>query len=190
MGYTGKKHLVDGRWVTAADVAREFNVPRQKLYDQMFHKQVSMQVVVNMIREGLILGDQGRSERWMVDGEWTTVKQAAEMLGVNRKCLWNYRANPRNRHPDGSKPTLQEIVDHFRDPNRRRGGRKARLHKVGNRMMTTAEAAERLGVSQAAVWIYMAKHKATLAQMIRHYERKKKEKAEKAILAILTEGKP
>ena len=58
-------------------------------------------------------------------------------------------------------------------------------HRVGNRTMTTFEAAQMLGISHCLIQQYMRRRKATLAKTIKYYQTKQKRKAEKDILSIL-----
>lgn len=178
-----KKHLVDGEWITVQEAADRMGLRRQQLYSLTHHKRCGLQVAVNLYRENLAMHDQGRADRHMVDGRWMTVRQAAEMLGVTVTALRGYLYS--HRQPDGRPGTLAEAVDVYRSGAVRHGRHPPRLHRVGRRMMTQAEAAEMLGVTLNAVRMHMSKHKATLAQTIKYYETRKRRKAEKDILNIL-----
>ena len=178
-----KKHLVDGEWITVQEAADRMGVMRQQLYCQMHNRRCSLQVAVNLYRENLALHDQGRADRHMVDGRWMSIRQAAEMLGVPLSTLQSYLYS--HRQPDGRPATLAEAVDAYRSGAVMHGGHPPRLHRVGRRMMTQAEAAEMLGIDVNAVRGHMSRNKATLAQSIRYYEAKKQRKAEKDILNIL-----
>lgn len=178
-----KKHLVDGEWMSVEEAADRLGLRRQQLYGLTHHKRCSLQVAVNLYRENLALHGQGRADRHMVDGRWMSIRQAAEMLGVPFSTLQSYLYS--HRQPDGRSATLAEAVDVYRSGAVRHGGHPPRLHRVGRRMMTTAEAAEMLGINVNAVRMHMSKHKATLAQTIKYYEAKKRRKAEKDILNIL-----
>ena len=178
-----KKHLVDGEWITVQDAADRMRLRRQQLYSLTHHKRCSLQVAVNLYRENMVLHDQGRSDRHMVDGRWMSIRQAAEMLGLPVTTLQSYLYS--HRQPDGRPATLAEAVDVYRSGAVKHGGRPPSLHRVGRRMMTQAEAAEMLGVTLNAVRMHMSKHKATLAQTIKYYEQKQRRKAEKDILTIL-----
>ena len=178
-----KKHLVDGEWITVQEAADRMRLRRQQLYSLTHHKRCSLQVAVNLYRENMVLHDQGRSDRHMVDGRWMSIRQAAEMLGLPVTTLQSYLYS--HRQPDGRPATLAEAVDVYRSGAVKHGGRPPSLHRVGRRMMTQAEAAEMLGVTLNAVRMHMSKHKATLAQTIKYYEQKQRRKAEKDILTIL-----
>jgi predicted DNA-binding protein (UPF0251 family) len=178
-----KKHLVDGEWITVQEAADRLGLQRQQLYSLTHNRRCSLQVAVNLYRENLALHDQGRADRHMVDGRWMTVQQAAEMLNRSVYALHGYMYY--HRQPDGRPATLAEAVDVYRSGAVRHGGHPPRLHRVGRRMMTQAEAAEMLGINVNAVRMHMSKHKATLAQTIKYYETRKRRKAEKDILNIL-----
>ena len=177
------KHLVDGEWITVQEAADRLGLRRQQLYSLTHHKRCSLQVAVNLYRENLALHDQGRANRHMVDERWMSIRQAAEMLSVTVTALRSYLYS--HRQPDGRPATLAEAVDAYRSRAVRHGGHPPRLHRVGRRMMTQAEAAEMLGINVNAVRMHMSKHKATLAQTIKYYETRKRRKAEKDILNIL-----
>ena len=184
MAGVAKKHLVAGCYTTVAEMADELGVSAQQLYNQMHHKRCSLQVVVNMIRENMVLNGQGyNAHRFMVDGKWMTVRQAAEMLGVSMHSIKDWRYT--HRDAQGRPATLAEAVAAYREKRVVHGGSKATRHRVGNRTMTVSEAAEKLGVSVNAIRLHMYKHNCSLAATIRHYEQRKRKKAEKDILAIL-----
>jgi predicted transcriptional regulator len=178
-----KKHLVDGEWITVQEAADRLGIQRQQLYSLISNHRCSLQVAVNLYRENLALNDQGRADRHMVDGRWMSIRQAAEMLGLPVTTIRSYLYS--HRQPDGRPATLAEAVEAYRSGTVKIGGHPPKLHRVGRRMMTQAEAAEMLGINVNAVRMYMSKHRATLAQTIRYYEAKKQRKAEKDILNIL-----
>ena len=181
MAGVAKKHLVDGRWVTVEEMATELGLKRQQLYMQMWHKGVSLQVVVNLYRENLILHNQHKSYRYMVDGRWMTINQAAEKLGVSPDAVYStmFRRGC----------TLAQAVEAYRHGEIHRGGSEPKRYRVGSRSMTSYEAAEMLGMSWYTLRSHMRRSGDSLAATIRYYERKKAKRAEKAILKILKEGK-
>ena len=181
MAGVAKKHLVDGRWVTVQEMAAELGLKRQQLYMQMWQKGVSLQVAVRMYRENLILHDQHKSNRYMVNGRWLTINQAAEMLGVSPNAV--YLTMWRRGY------TLAQAVEAYRHGEIRHGGSEPKRYRVGSRSMTSYEAAEMLGMSWYTLRSHMRRSGDSLAATIRYYERKKAKRAEKAILKILKEGK-
>lgn len=181
MSSVAKRHLVDGEWTTVAEAAARLGLTSQQIYAQMSHRSCSLQTVVRMYRENLILHhDYGA--RYMVDGEWISVRQAAKMLGVKHKLLEKWRYTHR---VDGKPGSLADAIEAVRRGEVRYGGRRPVKHRVGNRMMTTFEAADMLGIRVSALWLHMSRNKATLEETIRYYEAKKKQQAEREIMAIL-----
>ena len=177
-----KKYLVDGEWITIKDAAEMLGLRRQQIYCQMSAKQCGLQAVVRMYREGYILG-QGRAARYMVDGRWMTIKDAAEMLGVTMRAIYMWQF--KHRKPDGSRPSLAEVVAAYRSGEVRKRGRLPKQHRVGGKLMTMREASEMVGVSYAAMQLYTYKHKCSLAKAVKYYEAKKRWQAEREILRIL-----
>lgn len=177
-----KKHLVDGEWMSVEEAAKMLGIRRKQIYDQMSDKQCGLQTVVRMYREGYILG-QGRAARYMVDGRWMTINDAAEMLGVTMQaiCQWRFK----RKRPDGSLPSLAEAVAAYRSGEVRHCGKQPKQHKVGGKLMTMQEAAEMVGVSYAAMQLYTYKHRCSVAKAVKYYEAKKKRRAEQEILRIL-----
>ena len=187
MAGKARVHYVDGRETTVGEMAEALGMKRQALYSLMCHRQCGLQTAVYLIRENLAMNGQGKAGRWMVDGRWMTIRQAAEMLGVERLRVYQWMR--RHRQPDGTLAPLSEAVAAFREGRVKHGtGQPYVQHRVGRGTMTTIEAAERLGVSVCAVRLYMNRHKASLAATIRHYEKRKMQKAEKDILKILLGG--
>ena len=187
MAGRARVHYVDGRETTVGEMAEALGMKRQALYSLMCHRQCGLQTAVYLIRENLAMNGQGKAGRWMVDGKWMTIRQAAEMLGVERLRVYQWMR--RHRQPDGTLAPLSEAVAAFREGRVKHGtGQPYVQHRVGRGTMTTIEAAERLGVSVCAIRLYMSRHKASLAATIRHYEKRKMQKAEKDILKILLGG--
>lgn len=182
MAGRAKKHLVDGEWMSVAEAAARLGVRPQQLYNQMAAKQCGLQAVVNMVRDGLILG-QGRAGRHMVDGRWMTIKDVAQMLGRSTQAIYLWRF--KRKRPDGSLPSLAEVVAAYRSGEVRHYGKKPKQHRVAGKMMTMREAAEMVGVSYAAMQLYVYKHRCSVARAVKYYEAKKKRRAEREILRIL-----
>lgn len=182
MAGRAKKHLVDGEWMSVAEAAARLGLRPQQLYNQMSNKQCGLQAVVNMVRDGLILG-QGRAARYMVDGRWMTIRDAAGMLGVTPMAIhmWLFK----RKRPDGSLPPLAEAVAAYRRGEVRNRGKLPKQHRVGGKLMTMREAADMLGVSYAAMQLYVYKHRCSVARAVKYYEAKKKRRAEREILRIL-----
>lgn len=178
-----KKWLVDGEWVTVREAAERMGYTAQQFYSQMRQKRCGLQAVVTMAQENLILNGGHSSQRHMVNGRWMTVGQAAEQLGVSRRALYEYIRN--HRRPDGSQPTLSETIEAYRRGEVRHGGSEPAQHRVGRKTMTTFEAAEMLGIRVTALRLRMSRKKQTLAQCVQYYEKRKIDRAQKAIMDIL-----
>ena len=178
-----RKHLVDGEWITVEEAAARLGITRQQLYSQMHHKGCGLQAAVNLVRENMVLHDQGRAGRYMVNGKWMTIRQAAEALGVSVISLKNWMR--RHPHPDGTPGTLAEAVGAYKSGAVRRGGSRAKEHRVGRKTMTVAEASEMLGENRNKIWLRMSRRGESLAQVVRYYEERKRKRAERAILDIL-----
>lgn len=182
MAGRAKKHLVDGEWMSVEEAAEMLGLRSQQIYCQMSAKQCGMQAVVRMYRENYILG-QGRAARYMVDGRWMTIKDVAEMLGVTRQAIYLWRF--KRKRPDGSLPSMAEVVAAYRSGDVRHHGKQPKQNRVAGKMMTMREAAEMVGVSYAAMQRYTYNHRCSLARAVKYYEAKKRGKAEREILRIL-----
>lgn len=169
--------------MTVEQAAEMLGVTRQQIYNQMKNHSCGLQVVVNMVRDNLVLNNGYSAPRHMIDGKWMTKRQIAEMLGITVCSLQSWIYN--HRQTDGSPETMAHAVEAFRAHEVKRGGSLPVQHKVGYKAMTVAEAAEKLGVSRNAIAIHMYRKKASLAATIRYYERRKLKQAEKDILSIL-----
>ena len=90
MAYIPKRYLVDGEYITVQQAADRMGLTYQQLYGQMRHRNCSLQVAVNLVRENLALGCRGHATRHMVNGRWLTIQQAAESIGKTRFTLWRY----------------------------------------------------------------------------------------------------
>jgi transposase len=183
MAGKGKKHLVDGEWMTVSEAAARLAIKPQQIYHQMSARKCGLQAVVRMYRDGMIIG-QGRAARYMVGGKWMTIRDAAEMLGVtvNAIRMWMYR----HRHMDGSQSTLSEAIAAYRDGRvTRQRGRVAVQYYVGRKPMTIQDAADMLGVSRNCIQLYMHRHRCSLARAVKFYDAKKRKRAEHEIMKIL-----
>lgn len=99
-----------------------------------------------------------------VHGEWLSIADAAERLGVSRDVLYWYCCK--------YKRTLEEAYDHYRERNAK-GLRKFRLeerHCVHGEWLTTTEAAARLGVARRTLVNYRCKHKCLLEDAFDHFD--------------------
>ena len=175
------KYLVDGQWMTIQEVADMLGVKRQAVYDQMWQKKCGPQVVANLYRANLILHDQGRAARFMVDGRWVTRRQICEELGITVDALREYARR--------NGLSVQQTVDAYREGRVKYGGSPKHRYRVGRKYMTREEVARKHGVSICAIINQIKRKGWTLAQVDRYYEEKHTRKAEAEIMAALGFGK-
>lgn len=133
----------------------------------------------------------GKPARHMVHGEWMTMKEAGERLGVGPRTIeqWRYK----HRRTDGSMGLLEEAWDYYTGV---RAGRiihhpgkanVARRYWVNGRYLTIREAAARVGVKEMTMRAMIQKRGCSVQSAVRYYERKKKDEAVRAILGIIYE---
>ena len=162
--------------MTVQEAADMLGLKTQQIYHLMSNHHVGLQVAVNMVRQNLALNGQGRSDRHMVDGRWMTCNQAAEMLGVKPNTIRNWRRL--HRDAQGNPATLQAAVDAYRQGVHRGGGRPVQ-HRVNGRDTTVAQVAKKYGVRVESVRARMYTKQCSLAACVRHYEQKRRRRAEK-----------
>lgn len=148
----------------------------------------SYQAVVNMYRENQFGNYHDRSPRHMVDGQWMSRKQIAQMLGITPHTLANWLYT----HP---KQDMRAAISYYRQRQTgelKRGhgtdGRPPRLYRVGKRAVTVKAVTERFSVNQSSVNAWLKRHGDDMAAALRHYserEARQKRKAEKEIMGIL-----
>ena len=182
MAGRAKKHLVDGEWMSVEEAAEMLGLRPQQIYNQMSVKQCGLQAVVRMYRENYILG-QGRAARYMVDGRWMTIKDVAQMLGVTKQAIYLWRF--KRKRPDGSLPSMAEVVAAYRSGEVKHYEKQPKQHRVAGKLMTMREAGEMVGVNYSAMQLYVYKHRCSVARAVKYYEAKKRRKAEREILGIL-----
>lgn len=189
MNHRGKppeRHLVDGREMTAVEIAEMLGITLAALRIRRSRLGgISYQLIVDMFRSNQ-LGRDG-CYRYLVEGEWRTIRQIAESLGVKPHSIVGWRS----QHKGAS---MEDAIEHFRrfNQNGRRhnanggGGRPPIRHQVGNREYTAQQVADRYGVTRQSVAAYLQAH--SMAEALKHYrerERRKRKKAEAKIMRIL-----
>ena len=131
----------------------------------------------------------GKPAKHVVHGEWMTVREAAERLGVKYRTLEEWRTN--HRRPDGSRSLLEEAFDWYTAVNAgripRRPGKHPRLHRLRGRLVTVREAAEQLHVTYKALYNEMWAGR-SLEAVARRIERRRTERAVRTIVGIMAEG--
>jgi len=181
-------HNIDGRFMTVDEIAEMLHVSVRALeVRRSKYGGCSYQLIVDMYRDNLIGSRTDKWERHMVDGEWITLEQAAERVGVKPKTLRAWRSQNRDEH--GIKPTLAEAVAHYRKyitgERKRYPGSIAKRYWVKGEYLTFKEAAERYHTTENALRSCTHKHNCSLNAAIKRLESRRTREAEKNILAIL-----
>ena len=101
-------------------------------------------------------------KRHMVDGEWVTIREVSERLGVSKNTIWTQMAH--------RGVSLGTLVRMYRDGQIDIGVRGGAKHMVRGRWTTIGREAERMGVSVTMIYDWMRDHDATLAETVEHYE--------------------
>ena len=171
MGMKARKHLVNGQWMTVAQVAEALGECPSTLYSHISaHRQPDGQpCTLQAVWDHYTAVREGRRPRQLpptpprypVHGQAMTVKEAAEALGENPGTVACWQT--RHRQPNGDRGTLQAAWDHFtavregRAPRRQPGG--PAKHLVHGEWMTLEEAARRLGRSKATIVNWRSAHR-------------------------------
>lgn len=182
-------HQVDGREMTVAEIADMLGITQSALESRRSRLgRPSYQVVVNMYRGNQFGNTHDRSPRHMVEGQWMTRTQIAQMLGITPHTLANWLYT----HP---KQDMRAAISYYRQRQTgelKRGhgtdGRPPRLYRVGKRAVTVKTVTERFGVNRSSVNAWLKRHGGDMAAALRHYterEARRKRKAEKEIMRIL-----
>ena len=186
-GRTPKRHLVDGREMTAREIADMLGISYGALSGRKSRLNgISMQAIVNMYRANQWGTDKDRAARYLIEGRWMTRAQIAEMLGIAPQSLSTWRW--------ANRASMMEAVEHFRRWNeggrvhnpKGVGGRPAKQYRVGSRNYTVPGVAKKYGVTVQTVRAYVYTH--GMAEALKHYqgaEARRRARAEKEILRIL-----
>lgn len=182
------RHMVDGREMTAVEIAEMLGLTKQALYLRRSRLGgISMQAIVNMYRDNQFGSDHDRAPRYRIEGEWLTQAQIAERLGVKSHSIsvWRY----------DNRAGMEEAVEHFRRWNEGgrkrnpRGGRPAQVYVVGNREYTVPGVARKYGMNPMSVRDMLRSRGGDMGKVLAFYqakeERRKRQRAVKEILRIL-----
>ena len=182
-------HLVDGREMTAMEIADMLGITKNALRLRRNRLGgISMQAVVNMYRDNQFGSDHDRAPRYRIEGEWLTLTQIAERLGVSGHSISQWR------WANGA--SMEEAVEHFRHWNeggRKRnpqglGGRPPKVYVVGNREYTVPGVAKKYGKHVTSVRGMLKARGGDMGKVLACYqakERRKRQRAEQQILRIL-----
>ena len=133
----------------------------------------------------------GKKPLHLVHGEWMTIYEAAERLGVSVKSIENWRSL--NRREDGSRALLVDYWDWAMRVQKgeipKRPGKHARTYWVHGKRMTMKQAAQRVGVTYKAMHCYVHAHGCSVNAAVRYYERRAIQQAVKDIMAVINEAR-
>lgn len=184
------RYPVDGKMLTVAEIAGLLETTVTGVRMRKSHLGgVSYQTMVDMYRAGQFGSRKtGLRKPCLIGGRWMSEGELAAELGVNPRALANWRCS--HRRPDGTRPSMEEAVEHFRIWKASGHVRRwPKLHRVRGRNMSVKEAAAMLGVSQASLYMNMHKHRESLEAAVKRHEaweaKRKARQAEKAIMEIL-----
>lgn len=125
--------------------------------------------------------------RYPVHGEWLSVREAAERLGVATGTLRAFRNRHRDR--DGCPMSLEDVCEHYLAVGAgeipRWPGRVPKRHRVNGRLMTVGEAAAALGIRRKLLDCHMSRNRCSLAETYRAMDARRTRKAEREIMKIL-----
>ena len=190
MNRDGRKpdlHLVDGREMTAVEIAQMLGISKAALRCRRSRMGgISYQAIVNMYRSNQFGSDHDRAPRYMIEGECLTQTQIAERLGVKPHTISAWR------YDNGA--SMMEAVEHFRRWNEGgrvrnpRGGRPAQVYRVGSRCYTVPGVARKYGMNPMSVRSMLKSCGGDMGKVLAFYQgkaRRKRERAEQEILRIL-----
>ena len=185
------RYLVDGEMLTVAEIAQLMDTTVAGV--RIRHSRLggaSYQTMVDMYRAGQFGSRKtGIRKPHLIDGRWVSEREIAAELGISPHSLTNWRCA--NRKPDGTKPTMEETIEHYRlyVASGRKRASWAKRYRVKGKDMTVAEAAAMLGCAETALRSSMSRHGESLAAAVKRHEawaeKRRKREAEKAILRIL-----
>lgn len=133
----------------------------------------------------------GRPATHLVHGEWITVQQAADRLGVSVQTIYNWCSL--HRREDGSRALLVDYWDWAMRWRRgeipRRPGQCGRTYWVHGKQLTMKQAARKAGVSYKALHCHIQRTGCTVNSAVKHYERRAIQRAVNEIMAVINEAR-
>jgi predicted transcriptional regulator len=183
------RHLIDGREMTVQEIADMLGVTKLALQGRRSRLgRPSYQTVVNMYRENCFGHYHDRSARYMVDGQWMTRKQIAEMLDISLSTLANWLCDNKGKSIADAVAWYRLYQTGERKRHHGQGGRKPKLYRVGSKTYSVPQVARMFGVTNSSVTFVLKHRNGDMAATIRHYkdrETRRTQKAEKDIMSIL-----
>ena len=191
MGDAMKKlYMIDGQEMTVKEIAAMLGISVDALHTRKYKSGYSYQALVNMYRANAFGNVHDKWPRHYVDGEWITLGQAAERVGVSPKTIRNWMYE--RRKATGVNPMLAEAVAHYRKYKtgelKRYRGSKGKQYWVKGEYLTFTEAAAKYHTSINSLRMYVRDHRCSLNTAVRKLEERKATQAEKEIIGILFGG--
>ena len=135
----------------------------------------------------------GYEHRHCVHGEWMTLKEVCEALGIAKNTLHNWRT--RHKRPDGRQALVEEAWDWYKGrasgaiPETR--GKKPVRYRYKGRMLSVPEVAERTGIEIHRIYNMMNNHRcgpeAAVERIDELDRRREVNRATRKIMDILNE---
>lgn len=174
------RYPVDGKMLTVAEIAEMIGSTKYGVHMRMSRLGLKRyQTLVDMYRANAFGNAKDKCYRYMVDGRWMTTGEIAEMLGLNRHTLVNFRCRTRC--------TMHEAIEHYREKGKN-WRVPAKLHRVNGEFMTVGQASKRYGISTNYLYHTMEQRGVTLQAAVKRHEAWKARQAEREILEILGYG--
>lgn len=187
MGRRPNLYLIEGRMMTANEIAAMLGVGRNELYKWARREECGFAAVVAMFRSGQLSAGEYHGRRHRVHGRWMTIGQAAAEVGVKPFCINRWRSDQKKQ--TGVCPTLEAAYDHYRafasGEAKRYGGRLPAKHRVHGRMLTVQEAGERYHYARATLWSTMSRHQCSLQAAVDILLQKREDRAVRRIVNII-----
>ena len=135
----------------------------------------------------------GYEHRHCVHGEWMTIREAAERLGISKQAIRHWRE--RHRHPDGSLGLVEEAWDWYTGrasgaiPDSR--GREPVRYPYRGELLSVPEVSDRTGIQTNRLYNMMNWHHCDLEAAVKRIDAldRKREinRATRKIMEIINE---
>ena len=128
----------------------------------------------------------GYAYKHLVHGEWMTVSEAAERLGLAKSTIYNYQYE--HRRQDGGPGLLVDAWDHYSSGAHKSLGRPPRRYYVNGKLLTMEQAAASVRVKLKTFRQYVYKRGCTVQGAVRFYRKRAEDQAVREITAIILRG--
>ena len=131
--------------------------------------------------------DGSHAAKHLVHGEWMTIYEACERLGVPYGTINNYRYT--HRRADGGMGLLVDAWDYYiavkRGEIKRHPGKKPRRYWVNGKEVTMREAAALAGTTLHSLRMYIRYHRCPVQTAVRVYKKRAEDRAVREIMGII-----